>query len=91
MKAEKNRVSSKLDSKSNFSDATVGVYADPQANVLNKTGEGVIVQINMSYSYSYHCGQNSGSVDGERTQTIYLVINESAELKRTVKKIKNAC
>jgi hypothetical protein len=91
LKAEENRVESKLNSKSNFSDVTVGIYADPQANVLNETGDGILVQINMSYSYSYHCGERIGSVDGVRTKTDYLVNSEGTKLKRTMKEIKSAC
>lgn len=89
--AEKDRIEAKLNDAENLSSSSVGVYGDTAAEIVNRSDAGVLVRVEVSYSYEYHCDGVSGAVDGLTTEAVYRIANESVQRTEVIKDVKLVC
>lgn len=89
--AETNRVTNVLEHMNNISGSSVGIYGKSTAETLNRSSTDITVKVRMSYSYEYHCGDQSGAVDGLSTIAIYRVTSLNTSVVEIIETVDNFC
>jgi len=88
--AEKTRVSNELANMTNVT-GSAGIYGTVNATILNQTGPGTYVRVQMPFSYEYHCNGEDGNVDGMMTNVVYHVTSNETTITEIENDVKNAC
>lgn len=92
LSAEETRVTQALENASYVTSSSVGIYAEPNATVVNRDSTGVKVRVEMPYSYEYSCESGSGgAVDGLETNVVYRVTDSNVSVTTITESIRNAC
>ncbi|SEH64034.1 hypothetical protein SAMN05192561_1185 [Halopenitus malekzadehii] len=92
LSAEETRVTQALGNASYVTSSSVGIYAEPNATVLNSNSSAVKIRVKMPYSYEYSCEDgSSGAVDGLKTNVVYQVTDSNVTVMTITERIQNAC